>query len=115
MECIIGQPVEFIMIIKLKLNSTLACMSRFQSSYFDLISGATLVFNETTYSASEAGPLEVDVCVQISDLTGELQSNLIVTLSDLPGTLTGILQFQLKLQFRLVSSTFSCAFYCTLR
>ena len=81
-------------------------MSRFQISYFDFISGATLVFNETTYSASEAGPLEVDVCAQISDLTGELQSNLIVTLSDLPGTLTGILllQFQLKLQFRLVSS-----------
>ena len=54
------------------------------------ISGATLAFNETTYSTSEAGPLEVDVCVQISDLTGELQSNLIVTLSDLPGTLTGM-------------------------
>ena len=43
------------------------------------------MFNETTYSASEAGPLEVDVCVQITDLTGELQSNLIVTLNDLPG------------------------------
>ena len=59
------------------------------------ISGATLVFNETTYSASEAGPLEVDVCVQISDLTGELQSDLIVTLNDLPSTITGrmILQF----------------------
>ena len=52
------------------------------------------MFNETTYSASEAGPLEVDVCVQISDLTGELQSNLIVTLSDLPGTLTGIMLLQ---------------------
>ena len=43
------------------------------------------MFNETTYSASEAGPLEVDVCVRISDLTGELQSSLIVTLSDVPG------------------------------
>ena len=43
------------------------------------------MFNETTYSVSEAGPLEVDVCVQITDLTGELQSNLIVTLNDLPG------------------------------
>ena len=53
------------------------------------------MFNETTYSASEAGPLEVDVCVQISDLTGELQSDLIVTLNDLPGIATGmmILQF----------------------
>ena len=53
------------------------------------------MFNETTYSASEAGPLEVDVCVQISDLTGELQSSLIVTLNDLPSTITGrmILQF----------------------
>ena len=47
------------------------------------------MFNETTYSASEAGPLEVDVCVQISDLTGELQSSLIVTLNDLPGVATG--------------------------
>lgn len=43
------------------------------------------MFNETTYSASEAGPLEVDVCVQITDLTGELQSDLIVALNDLPG------------------------------
>ena len=59
------------------------------------ISGATLVFNETTYSASEAGPLEVDVCVQISDLTGELQSNLIVTLNDLPSTITGRMILQL--------------------
>ena len=54
------------------------------------ISGATLVFNETTYSVSEAGPLEVDVCVRISDLTGELQSDLIVTLNDLPGIATGM-------------------------
>ena len=52
------------------------------------------MFNETTYSASEAGPLEVDVCVRISDLTGELQSSLIVTLSDLPGMLTGIMLLQ---------------------
>ena len=44
------------------------------------------MFNETIYSASEAGPLEVDVCVRIGDLTGELQSNLIVTLNDIPGT-----------------------------
>ena len=58
------------------------------------ISGATVVFNETTYSTSEAGPLEVDMCVRISDLTGELQSSLIVTLSDLPGTLTGIMLLQ---------------------
>ena len=43
------------------------------------------MFNETTYSASEAGPLEVDVCVQITDLTGDLQSDLIVALNDLPG------------------------------
>ena len=48
------------------------------------------MFNETTYSASEAGPLEVDVCVRISDLTGELQSDLIVTLNDLPGIATGM-------------------------
>ena len=51
------------------------------------------MFNETTYSASEAGPLEVDVCVQISDLTGELQSNLTVTLNDLPGNATGMVKF----------------------
>ena len=47
------------------------------------------MFNETTYSASEAGPLEMDVCVQISDLAGELQSNLIVTLNDMPGAIAG--------------------------
>ena len=51
------------------------------------------MFNETTYSASEAGPLEVDLCVQISDLTGELQSNLTVTLNDLPGNATGMVKF----------------------
>jgi len=50
------------------------------------------VFNETTYSASEAVSLEVDVCVQISDLTGELQSILIVTLNDLPGNATGMVK-----------------------
>ena len=54
------------------------------------------MFNETTYSASEAGPLEVDVCVQISNLTGELQSDLIVTLSDLPGTATGMAPLRLQ-------------------
>ena len=54
------------------------------------------MFNETTYSASEAGPLEVDVCVQISDLTGELQSNLTVTLSDLPSTAAGMMILRFK-------------------
>ena len=53
------------------------------------ISGATLQFNQTQYSASEAGPLEVDVCVVISDLTGELQSDLVVTLDPVPGDVTG--------------------------
>ena len=33
----------------------------------------------------------MDVCVVISGLTGELQSDLIVTFSDLPGTLTSML------------------------
>ena len=75
------------------------------------------MFNETTYSASEAGPLEVDVCVQISDLTGELQSDLIVTLSDLPGTATGMAP--LRLQHFLcntvcVSSPIVYAFTCDL-
>jgi len=54
-------------------------------------SGATVQFEESDYSTSEAGPLEVDVCVVISDLAGELQCDLVVTLSDLPGTLTGML------------------------
>ena len=49
------------------------------------------MFNETTYSASEAGPLEVDVCVQISNLTGDLQSYLIVTLNGLPGAAAGVM------------------------
>jgi len=31
------------------------------------------------------------VCVVISDLAGELQCDLVVTLSDLPGTFTGML------------------------
>ena len=33
----------------------------------------------------------MDVCVVISDLAGELQCDLVVTLSDLPGTFTGML------------------------
>ena len=85
------------------------------------ISGATLVFNETTYSASEAGPLEVDVCVGISDLTGELQSDLIVTLSDLPGIATGMAPIRLQpFQCNTVCvsshivSVFSCDLYHTL-
>ena len=53
------------------------------------ISGATLQFNQTRYSASEAGPPEVDVCVVISDLTGELQCDLVVTLDPVPGDVTG--------------------------
>ena len=59
--------------------------------YCMFISGATVQFDQSDYSASEAGPLEVDVCVVISDLAGELQCNLVVTLSDLPGTFTGML------------------------
>ena len=85
------------------------------------ISGATLVFNETTYSASEAGPLEVDVCVGISDLTGELQSDLIVTLSDLPGIATGMAPIRLQpfqcntvCVFSHIVSVFSCDLYHTL-
>ena len=53
------------------------------------ISGATLRFNQTQYSASEAGPLEVDVCVVINGLTGELQSDLVVTLAPLSGDVAG--------------------------
>jgi len=52
---------------------------------------ATIQFNQSDYSASEAGPLEVDVCVVISDLAGVLQCDLVVTLSDLPGASTGML------------------------
>ena len=59
--------------------------------YCVFISGATIQFDQSDYSASEAGPLEVDVCVVISDLAGELQCDLVVTLSDLPGALTGML------------------------
>ena len=58
---------------------------------YTLISGATVQFDQGDYSASEAGPLEVDVCVVISELPGELQCDLVVTLIDLPGTFTGML------------------------
>ena len=39
----------------------------------------TVGFEQTSYSASEDGPLNVRVCAEISNLLGDLECNIVVT------------------------------------
>ena len=44
---------------------------------------------QTSYSASEDGPLNVQVCAQISNLLGDLECNLVVTFNAVSSNKSG--------------------------
>ena len=46
-------------------------------------------FNQTSYSASEDGPQNVQVCAQISNLLGDLECNLVVTFNAVSNSISG--------------------------
>ena len=46
-------------------------------------------FEQTSYSASENGPLNVQVCAEISNLLGDLECNLVVTFNALSNSISG--------------------------
>ena len=49
----------------------------------------TVGFEQTSYSASEDGPLNVQVCAQISNLLGDLECNLVVTFNAVSSNKSG--------------------------
>ena len=49
----------------------------------------TVGFNQTSYSASEDGPLNVQVCAEISNLQGDLECNLVVTFNAVSNSTSG--------------------------
>ena len=46
--------------------------------HFTTVETVTVGFEPTSYTINEDGPLVRQVCVQISNLTGELECNLII-------------------------------------
>ena len=46
-------------------------------------------FEQTSYSASEDGPLNVQVCAEISNLLGDLECNLVVTFNGVSNNKSG--------------------------
>ena len=49
----------------------------------------TVGFEQTSYSASEDGPLNVWVCAEISNLLGDLECNLVVTFNAVSNNKSG--------------------------
>ena len=49
----------------------------------------TVGFEQTSYSASEDGPLNVQVCAEISNLLGDLECNLVVTFNAVSNNKSG--------------------------
>ena len=56
------------------ININVTCMCDFTT-----VESVTVGFEPTSYTISEGGPLVGEVCVQISNLMGELECNLVVT------------------------------------
>ena len=49
----------------------------------------TIGFEQTSYSGSEDGPLNVQVCAEISNLLGDLECNLVVTFNAVSNNKSG--------------------------
>ena len=49
----------------------------------------TVGFEQTSYPASEDGPLNVQVCAEISNLLGDLECNLVVTFNAVSNNKSG--------------------------
>ena len=49
----------------------------------------TVGFDQTSYSTSEDGPLNVQVCAEISNLLGDLECNLVVTFNAVSNNKSG--------------------------
>ena len=47
-------------------------------------------FEQTSYSTSEDGPLNVEVCAQIGNLQGDLECNLVVTFNAVSNNKSGM-------------------------
>ena len=56
---------------------------------FTTVENVTIGFEPTSYTISEDGPLVGEVCVQISNLIGELECNLVVTFNALSNEKSG--------------------------
>ena len=56
---------------------------------FITVGNVTVGFEETSYSASEDGPLNVEVCAEISNLLGDLECNLVVTFNAVSSNKSG--------------------------
>ena len=65
----------------------------------------TIGFEQTSYSASEDGPLNVQVCAEISNLLGNLECNLVVTFNAVSNTKSGKAVHKYIQQCEIVTST----------
>ena len=70
--------------------------------YSITVETVTVGFEQTSYSASEDGPLNVQVCAVISNLLGDLECNLVVTFNAVSnnksGKVYGLLSSNVKWQ-----------------
>ena len=57
--------------------------------YSITVETVTVRFEQTSYSASEDGPLNVRVCAVISNLLGDLECNLVVTFNAVSNNKSG--------------------------
>ena len=53
------------------------------------VEAVTVGLEQTSYSASEDEPLNVQVCAEISNLLGDLECNLVVTFNAVSNTKSG--------------------------
>ena len=68
----------------------------------------TVGFAQTSYSASEDGPLNVQVCAEISNLLGDLQCDLVVTFNAVSNNKSGIFIHQCE----VVARKYVCLLVC---
>ena len=65
--------------------------------YSITVETVTVGFEQTSYSASEDGPLNVRVCAVISNLLGDLECNLVVTFNAVSNNKSGkVLRFVIQ-------------------
>ena len=68
-------------------------------------------FEQTSYSTSEDGPLNVQVCAEISNLQGDLECNLVVTFNAVSNNKSGRVVHNFIQQCELVTTKVNFVIY----
>ena len=76
--------------------------------YSITVETVTVGFEQTSYSTSEDGPLNVQVCAVISNLLGDLECNLVVTFNAVSNNKSGkVIRFVIQ---QCEMATSKCSF-----